>query len=644
MIKNIILKNSNRFLSRWIVFGFDLFIVILAVPASYLLRFNFDISFLNLYPLFDQFLILSATYCLSFVIIRPFSGIIRHTSIKDLEKILLSNFLALLVGVLVNFSLLDNTTLRIPLSIFLIQFLIVTFIMSFARFLIKNSYYHFSRKAISKRRVIIYGAGKSGLVTKQALEQTEDVMYQIIGFLDDNQSKIGKNLEGIPVMNPKKLNSQFLSNLQVDEIIFAIQSIDSTSKSELIDQLLEYDVTVKNIPPVNKWIDGEFSARQIQNVKIEDLLEREQISLDDDLVSNQIKDRVVMVTGAAGSIGSEISKQVLNYKPSRLILIEQAESSLHDLEIDLRSQFNGHAAKCIVSIICDVTNYDRLVSIFRKYRPNLVYHAAAYKHVPLMELNPSEAIRTNIFGTKNVADISSMFGVDNFVFISTDKAVNPTNVMGASKRIAEMYCQSLVHQETKFVTTRFGNVLGSNGSVIPLFKKQIERGGPVTVTHQEITRFFMTIPEACGLVLEAGAMGEGGEIFVFDMGKQIRIYDLARKMIRLSGFDEGEIRVKFTGLRPGEKLYEEVLSKEENIKRTYHPKISIAKVRSVNRVKLESQLDQLYFSLEEMDDVESVRQMKGIVPEFKSQNSNFQLLDKEEGVTKGPKPKSVRVS
>jgi FlaA1/EpsC-like NDP-sugar epimerase len=398
------------------------------------------------------------------------------------------------------------------------------------------------------------------------------------------------------------------------------------NKRKIIDKCLELNIHISSVPPIDRWMNGEFTANQIQRVKIEDLLGRKEIKLNEENINLQIKDKVILITGGAGSIGSEMARQILKYSPKQLVLLDQAESPIYELDMELRSKFK----ECNWEIvIADVSNYTRMKNVFEAFEPQVVFHAAAYKHVPLMERNPAEAIKVNIQGTKILADLASENGVAEFVMVSTDKAVNPTNVMGASKRIAEIYIQSLNKEsKTKFITTRFGNVLGSNGSVIPLFKKQIEQGGPLTVTHEEVTRFFMTIPEACQLVLEAGSMGKGGEIFVFDMGESVKIIDLAKKMIQLSGLEiNTDIEIKITGLRPGEKLYEELLNNEENTSPTHHDKILIGKVREYNLTEVQENVEKLINAYSSQNNDALVKQMKEIVPEFKSNNSVFTKLD-----------------
>jgi FlaA1/EpsC-like NDP-sugar epimerase len=478
-------------------------------------------------------------------------------------------------------------------------------------------------------RVLIYGAGTSGIITRITLGQDFERFYDIVGYIDDHQQKWGKRVDGLPVYSPSVLNESSISEMRIHQLIIAIQKLDSLKKKEIIERGIELGLKVKVVPAIRNWIQGNLTINQIKKVKIEDLLEREPITLDSVNVKSYVQGRVLFVTGAAGSIGSEIARQILHYRPKKVLFIDQAESPLHDLEVSVRAK-NQILAENAEFIIADITNESRMRLLFDKYKPDTVFHAAAYKHVPMMEAYPFEAMRVNVWGTKNIADLSVEFRVSRFVMVSTDKAVNPTNVMGASKRMAEIYTQALnaSQNSTHFITTRFGNVLGSNGSVIPLFRKQIEAGGPITITHPDITRYFMTIPEACNLVLEAGAMGQGGEIFVFDMGESVRIIDLAHKMIRLSGLQpEKDIEVKVTGLRPGEKLYEELLADKENAKATHHPKIMIAGVRAVENATAVQMMEHVQTALLKGDVVQIVQVMKNFVPEFVSNNSEFSVLD-----------------
>ncbi|MNI34368.1 UDP-N-acetyl-alpha-D-glucosamine C6 dehydratase [compost metagenome] len=453
--------------------------------------------------------------------------------------------------------------------------------------------------------------------------------------MDDNDQKINKVIDGTKIYSSKKFN-HLINTLNVEEVIIASHNIPSERKNAITDIALERNVSILTLPPVKKIMNGDLNPNQIQKIKIEDLLERDPIKINDDHILNQTKGKRILVTGAAGSIGSEIASQLGKYEPQMIILCDQAESPLHNLQLDLQDEFPNQVYH---TYIADIRSTKRMRLLFETFKPHYVYHAAAYKHVPMMENHPLEAVQTNVMGTKNLADLAVEFQVEKFVFVSTDKAVNPTNIMGATKRIAEIYVQALNNHleslsngdvNTKFITTRFGNVLGSNGSVIPRFRDQIQKGGPVTVTHPEITRYFMTIPEACRLVLEAGAMGQGGEIFVFDMGKSVKIVELAKKMIRLSGFKPNEdIEIKFTGLRPGEKLYEELLNDLENTLPTHHEKIMIAKVRENNYNIVSLKLAELKLRLATQNKNEVVYQMKLIVPEFKSKNSIYEQLDKE---------------
>jgi len=448
--------------------------------------------------------------------------------------------------------------------------------------------------------------------------------YKISGFLDDNRLKIGKQFNQIKIFNPNNVDEKFIKKHGINEIIVSIQNIKPFDLFEKIDALTKLPVTIKIVPPVNQWIDGKLNVGQIQEVKIEDLLGRTPIQIENPVLQKAFENKVIMITGAAGSIGSEIAHQLSNYNYKKLILLDQAESDLYELQQD----FVRNKIENFVIELADVRNNKRLVDIFTKYEIDLLFHAAAYKHVPLMEDNPYEAIKVNVYGTSLLMNLALKNNVKKFIMVSTDKAVNPTNVMGATKRVSEIYANCLnTEGKTKFVTTRFGNVLGSNGSVIPLFKKQIDNGGPLTVTHKEITRFFMTIPEACQLVLEAGVMGNGGEIYVFDMGESIKIFDLAKKMIHLSGMKYPEdIDIHISGLRPGEKLYEELLTNEENTIPTYNKKILIAKTENINVKKIKLKIDSL-IGMDATEDIEIVSRLKSIVPEYISNNSEFEKLD-----------------
>ncbi|MCX6247302.1 MAG: nucleoside-diphosphate sugar epimerase/dehydratase [Bacteroidetes bacterium] len=614
---------------RWLIFLIDLLIVSFSVLLAYLLRFNFSIPVVELRPLPTVFACILIIRTGSFLIARSYAGIIRYTSTSDAFRVVVTVFSGSMVLALINLVtyFLVNKFFLFPFSIIIIDFLVTCMAMITFRMLVKIAYLELQRPERTLQNVIIYGAGEAGITAKSVLDRDASTRYKLIAFLDDDPGKIGKKLEGIGIVGPDKLND-LLKSHTISQVILAVQQFDTLRKQELVDLCLEHGVKVLTVPPMMEWINGELSFSQIKDIRIEDLLEREEIKLDDRQIRAELMGKTIVITGAAGSIGSELARQIMKFHPLKLLLIDQAETSMHQLELEFREHYADHYPRFILA---DIRNAIRMDNIFRDAKPDIVYHAAAYKHVPVMENNPSESILTNVNGTRILADLAVKYRIQKFIMVSTDKAVNPTSVMGASKRIAEIYTQSLNQDgEPRFITTRFGNVLGSSGSVIPIFRDQIEKGGPVTVTHPEITRYFMTIPEACALVLEAGSMGKGGEIFIFDMGKSVRITDLAKKMISLSGLTLGkDIQITFTGLRPGEKLYEELLNSKENTIPTHHPRILIAKVREYNAGKVSKQIDDLITAAVSGQDTEVVRAMKNMVPEFISQNSIFEQLDKK---------------
>jgi FlaA1/EpsC-like NDP-sugar epimerase len=624
---------SNRYLPRWVVFSFDLFVVIFSFFFSYYLRFNFDIGDMNMDRVALQMPFVIPVTILSFLIFKPFNGIIRHTATRDIQRILYALLFSFGIFAIIS-SLAKNgmaSPIMIPLSVMIIHFILCVFLMTWTRLLVRLIYQSLRLHNKKEVRVIIMGAGELGQVALTALERSANPNYKVIGFIDDNQQLQGKTKAGIPVYSLEKAFGNVIPTQQIDEMILAINKGGMSDEKirNLMDLCISRKIIIKEIPPVNDWLSSGLKARQLRHMNIEDLLGREVISFDSGGIRERLKDSVILVTGGAGSIGSELVRQLLLFDARKVIILDQAESALFDLQQELIAK--GFKSSRFITMVGDVTNFFRMVQLFERYRPNLVFNAAAYKHVPLMEENPFEAIRVNVGGTQLLANLSIKYGVKKFVMISTDKAVNPTNVMGASKRICEMYIQSQSQLEgikTHFITTRFGNVLGSNGSVVPLFSKQIAAGGPITLTHRDITRYFMTIPEACQLVLEAGFMGSGGEIFVFDMGKPVKIYDLAVKMITLAGLEPGrDIEIKETGLRPGEKLYEELLATKENTLPTYHKKIMIGKTRDCNPVLIHHEVLSLLNLLKSATDDQLVVAMKKLVPEFKSQNSTFERLD-----------------
>ena len=625
-----------------------LIIDILIVFISYITS-NFILnSFLNTFSL-EKLLfklpIVVILYLICFIYFKTYKGIVKKTGLKDAENVFISNISAFLILLLISFifrkfiesgSQETNTAsflFRMSYSVIFVHLFITTVIMVVARLYYKWIYDYFFSKNIGIEKVLIYGAGDSGYITRDILQNDTQYNIKVIGFIDDNPSKIGKIVDGVKIYSINDITKQFVEKNDISEIIISIQNIRTNQLLNLSKSIEDLPVKIKIIPPISKWIDGTYKSKQIKELKIEDLLGRESIKLDNPIINQNLKGKKVLITGAAGSIGSEIARQIAVMDIEQLVLIDQAESALYDIQQTLKNKISEEKQNKIHYIVSSVRDQKRMFSLFNKYRPQVIFHAAAYKHVPLMEKFPYEAINTNIYGTKIIADLANEFEAEKFVMVSTDKAVNPTNVMGATKRVAEIYvnCISKV-SKTNYIVTRFGNVLGSNGSVIPLFKRQLDHGGPLTVTHPDITRFFMTIPEACQLVLEAAIMGKGGEIFVFDMGESMKIIDLAKRMIRLSGYKyPEEIDIKIVGLRPGEKIYEELLATDENIIKTHHEKIMIAKVNTDKCDKNKVLIEELCLMSSQIEKHEHVINLvaliKEIVPEFKSKNSEFEKLD-----------------
>ena len=625
-------KYRNSTIPQWTIFFMDvvMFVAAYVLMLAFSMRGFYGIS---LRVMGIKFIIASIMTLLFFLFAGSYKGIIRHAGMSDIYKIIIATAGPMALFWLVNII---NNQFRPPIIPFkylpsyresATVYMILAMLMIISRLVIQRIYNEIFRRRNGAVNVVIYGAGAAGIITYNALHQDPSTDYHVVAFVDDDMSKVNQQLNGVPVMRARTvLNEKFVRSKEVTQVIIAIPSIKITHKQAITTRALDLGLTVKAVPHVSTWLNGSFSSNQIEEIKIEDLLGREPIKMDNVNIVREVVDKVVLVTGAAGSIGSEICRQLMQYQPKKVIMLDQAESPMYDLQFELKNTYNTQLER-MEFVIANVKDRARMEEVFTTFHPNLVYHAAAYKHVPFMEENPYEAVYINVFGTRNLADLAIKYGVQKFVMISTDKAVNPTNVMGATKRMAEIYIQSRSTDTTHFVTTRFGNVLGSNGSVIPLFKKQLAAGGPLTVTHKDIIRYFMTIPEACNLVLEAGAMGEGGDIFVFDMGKPVKIYDLARKMIQLSGLHG--IEIKEIGLRPGEKLYEELLATKENTIPTYHPKIMRAQVRKYPLEAIDREYNELWAILEGMDDMQIVGKMKNIVPEFLSNNSVYCQLDKE---------------
>lgn len=623
---------SRRVLSRTAILALDILMIVFSCLFMYLVRYGFDGltaeirsdgTTVGLFLIFFNII--------SFVSLRTFSGILRFSSFTDLLRIVY----ALVLGYVLTFIAIviirkSNPLFHLDNLTYISIYFLNTFLMIFSRILVKEVYETITGSDMKPVNVFIYGTKEAGISVAKAIKGNNEFNYRVLGFISDESHMIGKELMGVTIYENNQDIFRILVSKNVHTIIVSPQKMEEIKNSALLANFVDHDISLLTTVPINEWNGSLKSKEQLKDIQIEDLLPRDPIRINMIEIASNIEGKRVMVTGAGGSIGSEIVRQVASFNPNSIILIDQAETPLHNLKLELKEKWRDLRTEILVA---NVSNHSRMDKIFSKTRPQYIFHAAAYKHVPMMEVNVSEAIQTNVLGTKIVADLSVKYNANKFVMVSTDKAVNPSNVMGCSKRICEIYVQSLAkkieksgEKSTQFITTRFGNVLGSNGSVIPLFKDQIKHGGPVTVTHPEIIRYFMTIPEACQLVLEAGAMGMGGEIFIFDMGKPVKILDLAKRMIRLSG--SKNIKIEFTGLRNGEKLYEELLNHAEYTKPTHHEKIMIANVREYEYDEISRMIDSLIKVSYEYDDMRTVRKMKEIVPEFQSINSPFEAVDR----------------
>lgn len=613
-------------LPRWTIFTLDSITVYFIFLFAYLVRFNFASAEINLDDAIIHGLIVTSIYAIFSLVFRSYAGILRHTTLTDISILFIVTTLSLTILILI--SILSrlwewSTIFTVPISIILIHYVTITVILFFVRVSVKVIFRFATRTKSFTKKVLIYGAGDTGFTVKRVLLSDPRSSFDVAGFVDDNSRLQGLKINGLPVYSSAVLSPKFLLKNKIDTLIIAINTISSLRKSEIIKSAMDAGLDILDTPAVEKWLHGELEVRQLQKVKLEDLLGREPIRLNMELIGIGLNNKTILVSGAAGSIGSEIVRQLVKFDVKDLILVDQAETPMFHLGNEMVAAYPDLK---YTLFIADITNKQKMEMIFKELKPDIVFHAAAYKHVPLMEDNPHEAVRVNIGGTRLISALSEKYGVQKFVLVSSDKSVNPTNVMGASKRICELVIQSHSKQgsKTQFVITRFGNVLGSNGSVIPLFEKQIKEGGPVTVTHPEITRFFMTIPEACELVLEAGFMGKDDQIYVFDMGNPVPIVDLAFQMIRLSGLvPEKDIQIIFTGLRPGEKLYEEILSEGENTLPTHHPKIKIAQVENNNEQGRIEKIDMLIENVYNYSKQEVVSIMQDLVPEFKCVNSIY---------------------
>jgi FlaA1/EpsC-like NDP-sugar epimerase len=627
---------DQKYLPRWAVFLLDIFICIISFALMFLILDGTPLNFHSTWPTPFRAVFLLSINIFFFYALRTYAGIVRHSTFTDVFKVASSSFLTAITAVIFNYIYFAFAGNKIFLTtgILLYMFFSFTF-MLFFRIAVKEAYQYLKASATGKlkKRVVILGTDDQTISLGKALTTESNLPYKLVGFITENQINkslkiLNKPVFSVPITTESNEFTELLAQHNLDGVLIVSESLNIKEKNQIVEACLANKVEIFNVPLVEHWNRKEDIQTQIKPIQIEDLLERSQIAMDVELIKNDLRGKTILVTGGAGSIGSEIVKQLAAFKPLKIVILDNAESALHDMELYMNQHHEGLSFSILLA---DIRNRERMEILFAKYKFDLVYHAAAYKHVPLIEKNPHEAIYVNIGGTINLANLSVKHNVDKFVMISTDKAVNPTNVMGASKRAAEMYVQSLqnhVNNNTRFITTRFGNVLGSNGSVIPYFRKQIAAGGPLTVTHKDIIRYFMTISEACQLVLQAGTMGNGGEIYVFDMGKPIKILDMAKRMIRLSGLKPYEdIDIEITGLRPGEKLYEELLNDSSTSLPTYHPKIMVSKVPVVEYELIAAKMQEIISISENGKSKEIVKKLKELIPEFLSKNSEFEVLD-----------------
>lgn len=622
---------KNHSLPRWLVFLIDSGTVFSSFLIAYILRYNFEVYTFEISTALRQAMLVVAVYAVFILLFKSYAGMIRHTTIRDTYKIIVTNFSALAVLFFVTLmSRINNWSalFDIPLSILLIHSGAVTILLFLFRVFVKIFYQFASSSSNMRSNVLIYGSGEMGILVKRLLEGDPKNQYRLVGFIDDDKKLQGKKVDGYHVFARKAITQDFIEANDVKVFIIAINVIPPAKKKEVIESMIGYGCEILDTPSFDTWMNGQLEVRNLRKVKFEDLLGRDPIKLDLDKIQEGLIGKTILVTGGAGSIGSEIARQLTRFNTKQLVLVDQAETPCFYLGEELKKKYPDCNFRIIIG---DVTRQEYMEDIFRNYKPEIIFHAAAYKHVPIMEVHPHEAFRVNVGGTKIVSDLAIKYKAEKFVMISSDKAVNPTNVMGATKKICELlvHAQSLRKgNKTEFITTRFGNVLGSNGSVIPLFNKQIADGGPITITHPEITRFFMTIPEACQLVLEAGFMGNGGEIYVFDMGEPVKVLDVAINLIRLSGLEpHKDIKIKYVGLRPGEKLFEELFAEDEPMIPTHHPKISIAQVAEHDYVLVSSKIEKILNSLHNMSETLIIEEMQEIVPGYKSK---FELLEQKQ--------------
>lgn len=632
-IKKIV---PERFLPRWAILIMDVAIVAVSFLFAYLIAYQFDRSAESMVSFRNAVITGVSLSFIAFAVFKPYRNVLRFSSFQDILKIFVTLAFAYAANTLIDRFVFVRMEVRIPpMSIVTIAYLIAFLVMSISRIMVKMIWERLSFDQQKSKLTFVYGAKVMGCSIAKMLRSDPMSKYEVVGFIADEPDLAGKTIVGLPVYKNDDKLVDIINKKNIEAVIISPAKHEEVQNTDFLNRMLALGLKVMTVSAIKEWDDDSLDHSKVREYSIEDLLQRPPIQIDMKKVASHIEGKRVLVTGAAGSIGSEIMRQVVMFNPQQLILLDQAETPLHDVRLEISDTWRDVNA---VTVVADVSNKARVESVFERYRPQYVFHAAAYKHVPMMEDDVYESVQNNIVGTRVLADLAVKYGVEKFVMVSTDKAVNPTNVMGCSKRICEIYVQSLAKKiakekknVTQFITTRFGNVLGSNGSVIPRFKAQIEKGGPVTVTHPEIIRYFMTIPEACRLVLEAGSMGNGGEIYVFDMGKPVKIADLAKTMIRLSG--KKDVTIEYTGLRHGEKLYEELLNVKELTKPTSHEKVMIANVREYDYDYVKAEIDALIDVSLTYDNMKIVAKMKQIVPEFVSQNSAYEVLDKKNDET-----------
>lgn len=622
----------ERFLPRWAILILDVAIIAVSFLCAYLIAYQFDRAAESVASFRNAVITGVVINVIAFLIFKPYRNVLRFSSFRDILKIFVTLVASYFANYIIDRFVFSNMDIRVPpMSVVTLAYLIAFVVMSVSRIMVKMVWEKLSLDGHKSKVTLIYGAKVMGCSIAKMLRSDPMSKFDVVGFIADEPDLIGKTVVGLPVYKNDEKLIDVLGRKNIEAVIISPAKHAEVQDSDFLDKLLAMGIKVMTVSSITEWGSNSLDHSKVREYSIEDLLQRPPIQIDMRKVASHIEGKRVLVTGAAGSIGSEIMRQVVLFNPQQLILLDQAETPLHDVRLEISDTWRDINA---VTVVADIANKTRMENVFEKYRPQYVFHAAAYKHVPMMEDDVAESVQTNIVGTRILADLAVKYSVEKFVMVSTDKAVNPTNVMGCSKRICEIYVQSLAkkiaaegNHKTQFITTRFGNVLGSNGSVIPRFKAQIEKGGPVTVTHPEIIRYFMTIPEACRLVLEAGSMGQGGEIYIFDMGKPVKIADLAKKMIQLSG--KTDVEIEYTGLRQGEKLYEELLNVKELTKPTSHEKVMIANVREYDYDLVKSDIDDLIDISYTYDNMKIVAKMKQVVPEFVSQNSLFEVLDKK---------------